>query len=61
MTSNVGTGYYCAPEVFMGECEGSPYTEKMDVYSFAMVMYTLFEREEPWEASKKDGILGQSS
>jgi hypothetical protein len=59
MTSRVGTGYYCAPEVFMGEDDHSPYTEKMDVYSFAMVMYTLFEREEPFydTKSKKDGIL----
>jgi hypothetical protein len=59
MTSRVGTGYYCAPEVFIGECDDSPYTEKMDIYSFAMVMYTLFEREEPFydTNSKKEGIL----
>jgi serine/threonine protein kinase len=60
MTSRVGTGYYCAPEVFMGGDDDSPYTEKMDVYSFAMVMYTLFEREEPFynTQAKNGGILG---
>jgi serine/threonine protein kinase len=38
MTSNIGTLQYSAPEIIMGE----DYDEKVDVYSFAMIMYELF-------------------
>jgi hypothetical protein len=43
MTTHVGFLVTMAPEVFKGE----PYTEKADVYSFAMVMYELFTGQTP--------------
>lgn len=48
MTST-GSFCYMPPEVFMNE----PYSFKVDVYSFAMVMYELFECKMPYEEELK--------
>eukprot|EP01122_Echinamoeba_exundans_P015392 TRINITY_DN728_c0_g1_i1.p1 TRINITY_DN728_c0_g1~~TRINITY_DN728_c0_g1_i1.p1 ORF type:complete len:721 (-),score=143.90 TRINITY_DN728_c0_g1_i1:2567-4729(-) len=45
MTSNVGFLANIAPEVFKGE----KYSEKADVFSFAMILYELFTGREPHE------------
>merc|ERR1712137_895100 len=45
MTGNIGTISWMAPEMFAGT--GS-YTEKVDVYSFAIVLYELVVREIPF-------------
>lgn len=39
-----GTVNWTAPEVF----DDQPYTDKADVYSFAMVMYEIATRKQPW-------------
>ena len=44
MTGETGSYRYMAPEVFRHE----QYTEKVDVYSFAMVMYYIFREAPPW-------------
>eukprot|EP01063_Lacrimia_lanifica_P032267 TRINITY_DN5489_c0_g1_i1.p1 TRINITY_DN5489_c0_g1~~TRINITY_DN5489_c0_g1_i1.p1 ORF type:complete len:424 (+),score=119.09 TRINITY_DN5489_c0_g1_i1:119-1390(+) len=42
-TREIGTDSWIAPEVWTGV-----YDEKCDVYSFAMVLYELVARREPW-------------
>lgn len=37
-----GTDYYMAPEILDGE-----YSEKSDVFAFAMIIYFLFEEKDP--------------
>ena len=44
MTTGAGSIQYMAPEVFMS----GHYTEKADVYSFAMVLWELMTREVPY-------------
>lgn len=41
MTQEVGSWLFMAPEVFERTEDDRPYTEKVDVYSFAMVIYTM--------------------
>ncbi|TMW69756.1 hypothetical protein Poli38472_001912 [Pythium oligandrum] len=41
----VGTPYWAAPEVIRHE----PYDEKADVYSYAIVLWELVERKDPYE------------
>lgn len=45
LTIGVGTPYWMAPEVFAG----GAYDEKIDVYSFGMVLYEIFCRALPFE------------
>lgn len=45
MTQGVGTKHWMAPEVLAG----TEYTEKADVFSFAMVAYEVVCRQVPWE------------
>jgi len=45
LTSGVGTPYWMAPEVFAG----SAYNEKVDVYSFGMVLFEILARRIPLE------------
>eukprot|EP01098_Paradermamoeba_levis_P002922 TRINITY_DN1381_c0_g1_i4.p1 TRINITY_DN1381_c0_g1~~TRINITY_DN1381_c0_g1_i4.p1 ORF type:complete len:734 (-),score=234.13 TRINITY_DN1381_c0_g1_i4:40-2157(-) len=40
-----GTFGWTAPEVLSGE----PYNEKADVYSYAMVLYEIASRKQPWD------------
>merc|ERR1712100_693769 len=40
--TRVGSPVWAAPEVMRGE----PYTEKLDIYSFAIVMWELLTRDE---------------
>jgi serine/threonine protein kinase len=47
MTGGVGTALWMAPEVL----SGSSYTEKVDVYSFAIVLYELLTRWIPFDGS----------
>lgn len=44
MTGNIGTLAWMAPEMF----SGTTYSEKIDVYSFAIVLYELVVREVPF-------------
>ncbi|XP_032595482.1 mitogen-activated protein kinase kinase kinase 7-like isoform X3 [Drosophila grimshawi] len=44
MTTAPGTAIYTAPEVF----EGKKYTEKCDVYSFAIILWQVFSKQEPY-------------
>lgn len=48
MTSNLGTTAWCAPEVFTA-AKSTRYTVKVDVYSFALVLWELWERRRPFE------------
>jgi serine/threonine protein kinase len=43
--TRVGSPVWAAPEVMRGE----PYTEKLDIYSFAIVMWELLNRDEPYK------------
>eukprot|EP00873_Tetraselmis_striata_P015686 jgi/Tetstr1/435950/TSEL_024831.t1 len=46
LTTEVGgTPLYMAPEMFDG---GAKVTEKVDVYSLAMIMYECYTRQRPW-------------
>lgn len=45
MTGNTGSLRYMAPEVVLGK----PYTEKVDVYSFAMIMWTFARNKSPFK------------
>lgn len=45
MTSAIGTCTYMAPEVF----KGSSYDEKADVFSFALILWTMWTLREPEE------------
>jgi serine/threonine protein kinase len=48
MTSNVGTTAWCAPEVFTAS-NRARYSVKVDVYSFGMVLWELWEKKRPFE------------
>ena len=52
MTANAGTYHWMAPEVL----GGSSYNEKVDVYSFGIVMYEVICREIPFEETGLDGM-----
>jgi len=45
MTRKVGSDHWMAPEVF----SGTRYDEKVDMYSFSMIIYELVAREIPFE------------
>ena len=45
MTSNMGTVAWMAPEMF----QGGNYTEKVDVYSYGMVLFEIFARKIPFD------------
>jgi serine/threonine protein kinase len=47
MTGETGSTRYMAPEV----AESRPYSEKADVYSFAMVMWEMATLRKPYEVS----------
>lgn len=44
LTGETGSYRYMAPEVFRHE----PYNNKVDVYSFSMIIYQLFEHQAPF-------------
>ena len=44
MTGNTGSLRYMAPEVVLNQ----PYTEKVDVYSWAMVVWCMARNEQPY-------------
>jgi serine/threonine protein kinase len=46
-SGETGSYRYMAPEVFMHE----PYNTSVDVYSFAMICYQLFESRVPFEGT----------
>ena len=45
MTGNTGSLRYMAPEVVLNK----PYTEKVDVFSFAVVMWTICKCKVPYK------------
>lgn len=48
MTSNLGTTAWCAPEVLTASNKAR-YSVKVDVYSFGMVLWELWERKRPFD------------
>jgi serine/threonine protein kinase len=44
MTQNLGTPHWMAPELFLSE----PYTEKVDVYAFAMLLWEMLAQAAPF-------------
>lgn len=48
MTSNLGTTAWCAPEL-LAQSNKTKYSVKVDVYSFGMVLWELWERKKPYE------------
>lgn len=48
MTSNLGTTAWCAPELLTTENK-TRYSVKVDVYSFGIVLWELWERKRPYE------------
>jgi serine/threonine protein kinase len=48
MTSNLGTTAWCAPELLTTTAKAR-YTVKVDVYSYGMVLWELWERKRPYE------------
>ena len=48
MTSNLGTTAWCAPEVLTSSGK-TVYGVKVDVYSFGMVLWELWERKRPFD------------
>jgi serine/threonine protein kinase len=48
MTSNLGTTAWCAPEVLVAGMK-TRYTVKVDVYSFGLVLWELWEKKRPFE------------
>ena len=48
MTSNLGTTAWCAPELFTASTTAQ-YSVKVDVYSFGIVLWELWERKKPFE------------
>merc|ERR1719428_2429948 len=45
MTKGAGTSHWMAPEVYLG----TNYSEKADIFSFAMIMYETISRHVPFE------------
>ncbi|MCO5592484.1 hypothetical protein L7F22_046487 [Adiantum nelumboides] len=63
-SSMKGSTYWRAPEVFSdsdfferGETSRKPYTDKVDVYSFAMTCYEILTGEIPFEGTLRKEIL----
>ncbi|CAE8588467.1 unnamed protein product [Polarella glacialis] len=52
MTVQAGTKHWMAPEMW----SGTNYDEKVDVYSYAMVIYEIFCREVPFEEEEPSGV-----
>lgn len=52
MTMAAGTCHWMAPEVFAGH----RYDEKVDVYSFAMIIFEVVAREIPFEDEEPAGV-----
>eukprot|EP00929_Paragymnodinium_shiwhaense_P029315 TRINITY_DN16823_c0_g1_i1.p1 TRINITY_DN16823_c0_g1~~TRINITY_DN16823_c0_g1_i1.p1 ORF type:complete len:417 (-),score=122.96 TRINITY_DN16823_c0_g1_i1:105-1355(-) len=52
MTIGAGTCHWMAPEVLAGD----DYNEKVDVYSFAMVLFEIICREIPFEYEEPAGV-----
>lgn len=48
MTSNLGTTAWCAPELFTAGSTAR-YSVKVDVYSFGMVLWELWEKRRPFD------------
>ena len=55
MTGQLGTCHWMAPEVL----GSSSYTQKADVYSFAIVMYEVITRETPYKGKNQEEIRTQ--
>jgi serine/threonine protein kinase len=57
MTSNMGTTAWCAPEILTASSRAR-YSVKVDVYSFGMVLWELWEKKRPFdECSSRFDIM----
>ncbi|XP_070063838.1 mitogen-activated protein kinase kinase kinase 7 isoform X2 [Drosophila virilis] len=56
MTSNVGDIAYMAPEVYNNE----KYTEKCDIYSFAITLWEMLSRKKPFERYTDSSTICQT-
>ena len=52
MTGNIGTVYWMAPEMF----QNASYTEKVDVYSFWIVLFEIISGEVPFKGENSFSI-----
>merc|ERR1719379_2672018 len=52
MTNAAGTCHWMAPEVFMG----TSYDEKVDIYSYAMILFEIICREIPFEEEEPASV-----
>eukprot|EP00746_Dinoflagellata_sp_MGD_P002340 gnl/MRDRNA2_/MRDRNA2_104545_c0_seq1.p1 gnl/MRDRNA2_/MRDRNA2_104545_c0~~gnl/MRDRNA2_/MRDRNA2_104545_c0_seq1.p1 ORF type:complete len:374 (-),score=59.02 gnl/MRDRNA2_/MRDRNA2_104545_c0_seq1:226-1347(-) len=52
MTKGAGTPNWMAPECYLGNC----YNEKVDVYSYAMVLFEIICREIPFEEEEPQRV-----
>jgi len=52
MTRNVGTVHWMAPEVFVT----TNYTERVDVYSYGIVLFEIIRREPPYASMNRGDI-----
>ena len=59
MEANVGTFRYMAPEVHGPPKDTAKYNKKADVFSAAMVLYSVFTGDRPMKKIVKDGIVGK--
>ena len=54
MTKGVGTLLWMAPEMIKG---GTKYGPAVDVYSYAIIMWELITRKNPWDELPADSYL----
>lgn len=57
ITAIIGTPNYMAPEVINAEDNEENYTNKCDVFSYAMVLYEMATRKRPFQDLKTDAII----
>ncbi|KAH0790031.1 TKL family protein kinase [Histomonas meleagridis] len=52
MTGTCGTSYYMAPEFYQGE-----YNEKVDVYSYGLVLYEMYTKKIPFDGLEPAQVI----